>query len=77
MIRSAVWTTLRNLLWSDLVVELNQTVVGHCPLYFEFNMLLLCVCVCVCVFQKQLSVAQSSQRIGKVEELDQDLDGHH
>lgn len=27
--------------------------------------------------EKQLSVAQSSQRIGKVEELDQDLDGHH
>ncbi len=27
MIRSAVWTTLRSLLWSDLVAELNQTVI--------------------------------------------------
>ncbi len=27
MIRSAVWTTLRNLLRSDLVAELNQTVI--------------------------------------------------
>ncbi len=27
MIRSAVWTTLRSLLRSDLVAELNQTVI--------------------------------------------------
>ncbi len=27
MICSAVWTTLRSLLWSDLVAELNQTVI--------------------------------------------------
>ncbi len=27
MIRSAVRTTLRSLLWSDLVAELNQTVI--------------------------------------------------
>ncbi len=30
MIRSAVWTTLRSLLRSDLVTELNQTVIGYC-----------------------------------------------
>ncbi len=27
MIHSAVWTTLHSLLWSDLVAELNQTVI--------------------------------------------------
>ncbi len=29
MIRSAVWTTLRSLLRSDLVAELNQTVIDE------------------------------------------------
>ncbi len=40
MIRSAVWTTLRSLLRSDLVAELNQTVIDvqrtDIDIYFFF-----------------------------------------
>ncbi len=44
MIRSAVRTTLYSLLWSDLVSELNQTVIDVQRMAIKFILILILSC---------------------------------